>query len=116
MGKIKKLVSKVNPIAGKLLGGDKPAAQGGGPEAAAIAEASAAQVAAQNEANRIAAETARNQQELANMNKNYAADLSTENRAMVEAGGSASDASVENPDQRRRRASTGLASTLGINV
>lgn len=77
-----------------------------------------AQIAQQNasaEANRIAAEQAANAKELNNINKNMAADLTNENRATVEVAGAANDAdTVSNPDQKRKRGATGLASTLGI--
>lgn len=114
MGVVKKVVGAVGSLVGLGGGG------GGGasaPDQAVVQQANDAQVKAQEEANRIAAEQAQHQQELNNMNKNYSADLSNENRAMVETAGSANEAStMDNPDQKRRKASSGLASSLGINV
>lgn len=70
---------------------------------------------AQAEQSRIAAEGVAQQKELANINKNMSADLTAENRAVVEVAGAANDAdTVGNPDQKRKRATAGLASTLGI--
>lgn len=118
MGIIKKVVKGVGSLVGIGGGGETgaaaPAAQADAP---VIQQANEAQVQAQNEANRIAAEQAARQQELNTMNKNYAADLSQENRAMVETAGTANEAaSLDNPDQKRRKPVAGLASTLGINV
>ncbi|CAI3971401.1 virion structural protein [Variovorax phage VAC_51] len=71
---------------------------------------------AQAESQRIAAEGVAQQKELANINKNMSADLTNENRAVVEVAGAANDAdTVTNPDQKRKRTAAGLASTLGIN-
>lgn len=112
MGVIKKVIGGIGSAIGLGSGGDS-----GGADASAVQAAQAAQTQATQEANRIAQEQAQRQTELNNMNKNYAADLSTENRAMVESAGTANDAaSLSNPDQKRRRASSGLASSLGINV
>ena len=63
----------------------------------------------------VDAEAARQQQILNEMNKNYATDLTGENRNLVIAGGSAS-AAVNADDSKKRRTGTGLSSTLGINV
>lgn len=87
-----------------------------------IAAEMMAQVAQQNaaaESNRIAQETQAQAKELAtiqqNMTKNLSADLSAENRAVVEVAGAANDAdTVGNPDQKRKRTTGGLASSLGI--
>lgn len=119
MGKLKKIIKKVDPIgakvAGPLLGGDK--APGGETASSPEEGAKAAAALANSEATRIAEETARYQTELSNINKNYGADLTNENRAQVEVGGSAiASANVDNPDQKRRRGATGLASSLGISV
>lgn len=123
MGKLKKIIKKIDPIGGKSLEAigvlPKDQAAPGAAAGPTPAEQAAldAQARATEEANRIAAEQLRYQQELNNMNKNYAADLSNENRAMVETAGTANEAGqLDNPDQKRRRASSGLASTLGINV
>lgn len=79
-------------------------------------QALVAQQNASAEANRIAAEQAANAKELTNINKNMSADLTNENRAVVEVAGAANDAdTVANPDQKRKRSAEGLASTLGIN-
>lgn len=63
----------------------------------------------------VDAEAARQQGLLNEMNKNYATDLTGENRNLVIAGGSATDA-VNTDDSKRRRMGTGLSTTLGINV
>lgn len=79
----------------------------------------AALVAQQNataEANRIQQENVAHQKELANINKNMSADLTNDNRALVETAGTANEAGLlDNPDQKRKRDGGGLASTLGIN-
>lgn len=114
MGIIKKVIGGIGSAVGLGGGGDSGGSQA---DAAAIAAANEAQAKATAEANRIAQEQAARQAELNNMNKNYAADLKNENRAMVETAGSANDAAaLDNPDQKRRRATTGLASSLGINL
>ena len=78
----------------------------------------AAQLAQQNaaaESNRIASEQVAQQKQLTEINKNMSADLTAENRAIVEVAGTANDAdTVGNPDQKRKRTTGGLASTLGI--
>lgn len=124
MGKLKKIIKKIDPIGGSTLEAigvlpkdEAPGAPAQNQTTPAQQAALDAQARATEEANRIAAEQLRYQQELNNMNKNYAADLSNENRAMVETAGTANEAGqLDNPDQKRRRASSGLASTLGINV
>lgn len=99
-------------ISGLFGGGGNP-----GPDPAAVQAAQEAQAKATADANRIAQEQAQHQQELNNMNKNFAANLANQNRAMVEAAGSANDAAAQSNDVlRRRRAQTSLASTLGITV
>lgn len=139
MGAIKKITKKVVDPLGLF---DKPAAAPDTATSDAQAGALAAQARATEESNRIAADTKRYQDELlavqretanreaaaraeanaaqlrqTNMTTNYGANLTLENRAMVEAGGSAEEAAaVDNPDQKRRRPSGGLASTLGISV
>jgi hypothetical protein len=89
-----------------------------GPSAESVAQANQAQAAAMAESNRIAAEQAQHQQELNNINQNFASNLTADNRPVVQSGGSAADAAatVDNPDQKRRRPTAGLSSTLGINV
>lgn len=119
MGVVKKVVQAVGHVVGigPSGGGGGQTGTASGADQATYDQAVQAQTAAQQEANRIAAEQAQHQQELNNMNKNYAADLTNENRAMVETAGSANEAATpDNPDQRRRKPPTGLASTLGINV
>lgn len=89
---------------------------------AATAQKEAADAAAQAQrdaADRAAALAAQQQQQaeqLNAINKNYAADLSTENRTRIEAGGTAADMSASNDLLKKKNASAGLASTLGINV
>jgi len=61
------------------------------------------------------AEAAKQQAMLNEMNKNYATDLTGENRNLVIAGGSA-DIAASQDDSKKRRTGTGLSSTLGINV
>ena len=51
-----------------------------------------------------------------NLQKNFAADLNTENIASVVAGGSAEAAPTASSGQRRRPKGGGLSSQLGINV
>lgn len=52
-----------------------------------------------------------------NMQKNFSADLTTENLTQVVAGGSAGAADTSGASSsRRRRPGTGLSSQLGINV
>ena len=93
----------------------------GRPKAASVdpvlqQQATAAQTQATAEAKRINDANIAQQQQLANINKNMSADLKNENRTVVEAGGTAAEvASLDNPDQKRKRAATGLASTLGIS-
>lgn len=75
-----------------------------------------AQQAASAEASRIASEQVAQSKELTNINKNMSADLTAENRAVVEVAGAANDAAaLGNPDQKRKRTDGGLASTLGIS-
>ena len=75
-----------------------------------------AQQQASAEASRIATQQVEQQKELVNINKNMSADLTAENRAVVEVAGTANDAdTMGNPDQKRKRAAGGLASTLGIS-
>lgn len=75
-----------------------------------------AQQAASAEASRIASEQVAQSKELTNINKNMSADLTAENRAVVEVAGAANDADARgNPDQKRKRTEGGLASTLGIS-
>lgn len=77
--------------------------------------ATQAQQQAQAESNRIQQEQVAQQRELTEINKNMSADLSAENRAVVEVAGAANDAdALANPDQKRKRTVGGLASTLGI--
>lgn len=119
MGVVKKVVQAVGHVVGIGPSGGGSGATGtpSGADQATVDQAAQAQAAAQEEANRIAAEQAQHQQELNNMNKNYAADLTNENRAMVETAGSANEAAtLDNPDRKRRKPTAGLASTLGINV
>ncbi|BAN92344.1 virion structural protein [Ralstonia phage RSB3] len=118
MGIIKKVVGSVAKAIG--LGPSESSGQVGtasGADTKVVQQANEAQVKAQEEANRIAAEQAQHQQELNNINKNYAADLTNENRAMVETSGAANEsATLMNDDQKKRKPTAGLASTLGINV
>lgn len=125
--KVIKAITKVDP----LRGGDKliesaglPTMTGEGDKnildmGQAAAEKAAKEANdAQAEANRIAAESAAaqlaQQQQLATINKNYAADLGTENRAQIVAGGTAGV--MDEDAARKKRQGTGLASTLGINA
>lgn len=93
----------------------------GRPKAASVdpvlqQQATEAQNRATEEAKRINDANIAQQQQLQNINKNMSADLKNENRTVVEAGGTAAEAAtLDNPDQKRKRAATGLASTLGIS-
>lgn len=89
---------KIKKLVGGLLGGG-----GGAEKKAAKAQAEAAAVA----------ERARQAQE--NMQQNFAADLKQENIGQVIAGGTA-DVVGEDTLKKKKNASTGLASTLGINL
>lgn len=52
-----------------------------------------------------------------NMQKNYQADLKTQNLTKVDAGGAAAAAAGESPIAKRRRSQTaGMASSLGVNI
>ncbi|HVH93239.1 MAG TPA: hypothetical protein VM783_17880 [Candidatus Acidoferrum sp.] len=56
------------------------------------------------------------QEAASNLQKNFKADLTTENLTQIAPGGSAADAAAMQPDStRRRRQGSGLASQLGIN-
>lgn len=74
-----------------------------------------AQKDATDRATALAAQQAAQSAQLNEINKNYAADLGSENRTNIEAGGTASavDASTDN---LKKKQGVGLASTLGINV
>ena len=51
-----------------------------------------------------------------NLQKNYKADLTTENLTQIAPGGGAADVGAMSPDtSRRRRQGSGLASQLGIS-
>lgn len=139
MGGLGKVFSKIGSVVGKvdpLRGGDAilekvglptltgqgsnnildmgaTAAQKASDDAAAAAKAAADQQAA---AQAAAAQQAQQQNDLLNaMNKNYATDLTGENKNLVIAGGTA-DAAVESDDSKKKRTATGLSSSLGINV
>lgn len=76
---------------------------------------------AQDEANRIAQETAaqeaQNQRLMAEIQRNSQADLGGENRTVVESGGSAMEADSSDPNNKKRRPGAGgLSSVLGINA
>ena len=66
----------------------------------------------QEAANRAIAEA---QAAANNLQKNFQTDLKTENLAEVTPG-AAADATVDQSTGRRRKQTTGLSSTLGINV
>jgi len=127
-GRIGKVISKVDPLRGgdkiaEAIGlptvtgqGDRNIFDMGATEAARQAdEARKAQEAAAAEQARIAQQTLAQQQQLQEINKNYATDLSTDNRARVEAGGSAAALDAATNDLKKKQG-VGLASTLGINV
>lgn len=78
---------------------------GGAAAAAAAAQAAAAKAAAEAQA------------AATNLQKNFAADLKTENLGQVVAGGGAEAASEGAPSTlRRKKQGTALSSQLGINV
>ena len=103
---------------GGLFKGIAKVFTGGGDDGAAAATKAAAD--AQDQANAIAAKTASDaaaaQQQLADINKNYATDLSAENRVKVEAGGTAAAVDATTDNLKKKQQGSGLASTLGINV
>lgn len=135
MGGLGKVFSKIGSVVGKidpLRGGDAilekiglPTLTGQGDKnildmGATAAEKAAADAAqAQKDAAakqaEVDAEAAKQQSILNEMNKNYATDLTGENRNLVIAGGSA-DAVAASDDSKKRRTGTGLSTTLGINV
>lgn len=81
---------------------------GGGADKATKAAADAqARAAASAEAARIAQE---------NMQRNFAADLKQENVGSVVAGGTADITGVDDQLKKKKSATSGLASALGINV
>lgn len=57
---------------------------------------------------------ARAQEAANNLNKNFKADLGTENITNVVAGGSADAVDTATGSTRKRKATTGLSSSLGI--
>lgn len=135
MGSLGKTFSKIGSVVGKidpLRGGDVileklgiPTLTGQGDKNIADMGATAAQKAADDAAQaqkdaaakqaEVDAEQAKQTAILNEMNKNYATDLTGENRNLVIAGGSA-DVAAQSDDSKRRRTGTGLSSTLGINV
>lgn len=130
IGKLVKKVTDLDPIAGRTTNKitDKlgiPSISGSGSNnlldmgataagQAADAAAAAQQAAAAKQA-QVDAAAAQQTALLNEMNKNYATDLTGENKNLVIAGGSADDA-VTTTDALKKRPTTGLASTLGINV
>lgn len=78
--------------------------------------ATQAQKDATDRATALAAQQAAQANALNEINKNYAQDLSTENRAQIEAGGTAAAVSASADLLKKKQATSGLSSTLGINV
>lgn len=71
-----------------------------------------------NSGQQAAAEATARAQEAANsLKQNFATDLSNENLTSVIAGGSAASSdTAQGTGPRKRKAGTGLASALGVNV
>jgi hypothetical protein len=127
--KIGKVIGKIDPLRGGDLIAEKiglPTFTGQGDKnildmgATAADQAAADALQAQKDAAAkqaaVDAESARQQALLNEMNKNYATDLTGENRNLVIAGGSADAAAAATDDSKKRRVTSGLSSTLGINV
>lgn len=100
-------------IISSLFGGGRGDNGAAAQQEAAMAEASraAAETARQTEASRQAAQRAQQ-----DMEANFRADLSGDNKATVVAGGSADALGAATDSTKRKRAVGGLASTLGLNV
>lgn len=111
MGIVKRILKPVGDVVGSVLG-----VTGAG-DAVATAQSNASYAATKAAATQaqVDKDAAANQATLNEINKNYAADLTSENRVKVEAGGTAAVAD-DSADSLKKRLGTGLSSTLGLNT